>query len=82
MEHSEALVTSVHNYNEPTAPGEIGKTRIDLRWEGRHEIGDFELERLGNILNDETETEHSGWVEVEYPGNAKAGDVIPLRNSP
>ena len=52
MEHSEALVTSVHNYNEPTVAGETGKTRIDLRWEGRHEIGDFELERLGNVLND------------------------------
>lgn len=81
MEHSEALVTSVHNYNEPTASGETGKTRIDLRWEGPHEIGDFEVERLGNVLNDETETEHSGWVEVEYPGNAKIGDVIPLRKS-
>ncbi|MBV9999435.1 MAG: hypothetical protein JO015_10015 [Verrucomicrobia bacterium] len=81
MEHPEALVTSVHNYNEPTVSGETGKTRIDLRWEGPHEIGDFELERLGNVLNNETETEHTGWVEVVYPGNAKTGDVIPLRKS-
>ena len=81
MEHSEALVTSVHNYSEYTPSGEAGKTRIALRWEGNHQIGDFELERLGKVLNDETETEHSGWVEVEYPGNAKTGDVIPLRTS-
>ena len=81
MEQSEALVTSVHNYTEYAESGETGKTRISLRWEGNHQIADFELERLGNVLNDETETEHTGWVEVQYPGNAKTGDVIPLRKS-
>ena len=65
MEHTEALVTSVHNYTEYVHSGDTGKTRIGLRWEGIHQIGDFELERLGNVLNDETETEHTGWVEVQ-----------------
>ncbi|MBV9490631.1 MAG: hypothetical protein JO069_13055 [Verrucomicrobia bacterium] len=73
MEKPEAFVTSVHNYNED------GTTRIDLRWQGNYEIGDFEVERLGQVLNLETETEDTGWILVEYPGNAKAGDTIPVR---
>jgi hypothetical protein len=69
--NTEALVTSVHNNNEE------GTTRVNLRWEGKHEIGDFKLEKLGTVVNSETETEDSGWVMVEYPGNAKPGDAIP-----
>jgi hypothetical protein len=66
----QAVVTSVHNNNDE------GTTRIDLRWDGKHEIADFSLEKLGKVLNCESETEDSGWVLVEYPGNAKPGDAV------
>ena len=74
MSKPEALVTSVHNNTDEDT------TRIDLRWEGEHDIGDFDLDRLGRVLNPENETENNGWVTVQYPGNAKPGDTVPLRS--
>lgn len=69
---TEAAVVSIHeNTNERTA-------RVNLRWEGQHEISDFALNKLGSVLNSERETEHSGWAIVELPVKATVGRAIPL----
>jgi hypothetical protein len=68
-----ALVTSVnHNPSE-------GTTRINLKWLGSHEIGDFNVEKLGKVLNCETETENTGWAIVEGQCRSNPGDTIALR---
>jgi hypothetical protein len=68
----EAAVVSIHeNTNEGTA-------RVNLRWEGKHQISDFALDKLGNVLNSEGEAEHSGWAIVQLPVKATVGKAIPL----
>ena len=68
----EAAVVSIReNTNEGTA-------RVNLRWEGEHQISDFALEKLGSVLNSEGETEHGGWVLVQLPVKATVGKAIPL----
>ena len=69
-----ALVTSAHK--NPSQRN----TRVNLKWLGNHDIGDFNLEKLGKVLNCETETENSGWVIVEDPCRANPGDTISLRS--
>ena len=53
----EAAVVSIReNTNDRTA-------RVNLRWEGKHQISDFSLEKLGTVLNSEDETgQKSGWA--------------------
>ena len=69
---NEAGVVSIRdNPNERT-------TRINLRWEGNHRISDFNLDKLGRILDSEDETEHTGWVLAELPVKASVGTTIPL----
>ena len=69
----EAAVLSIReNPNEHTA-------RVNLRWEGNHQISDFDLDKLGEVLNSEGETEHSGWALVERPVKLTVGKTIPLR---
>jgi len=53
--------------------------RINLRWQGNHEILDFNLDRLGKVLACATETENTGWVMIEHPHFLKVGEAIPLR---
>jgi hypothetical protein len=53
--------------------------RVNLRWEGKHQISDFEVDKLGRVLDSEDETEHSGWAIVERPVQASVGETIPLR---
>jgi hypothetical protein len=69
----EAAVVSIReNPNEHTA-------RVNLRWEGKYQISDFDLDKLGTVLNSEGETdEHSGWAIVESPVKATVGKTIPL----
>jgi hypothetical protein len=68
----EAAVVSIHeNTNDRTA-------RVNLRWEGRYQISDFALNKLGSVLNSEGEDEHSGWAIVELPVKATVGKAIPL----
>ena len=70
---NEAAVVSIHeNTNDRTA-------RVNLRWEGKHQISDFALEKLGTVLNSEDETQpHSGWAIVEMPVKVTVGKTIPL----
>jgi hypothetical protein len=53
--------------------------RINLKWQGKHDLGDFNLDRLGRLVSCETETEHTGWAIIEPRYNVKPGDTIPLR---
>ena len=56
-----------------------GTARVNLRWEGTHQISDFDLDKLGTVLNSEDETDqHSGWAIVESPVKATVGKTIPL----
>jgi hypothetical protein len=69
----EAAVVSIHDNPD-------GRTaRVNLRWEGNHQISEFYLDKLGGALNSENETEHSGWALVERPVKVTVGKTIPLR---
>ena len=69
----EAAVVSIReNPDDHTA-------RVNLRWEGKHQISDFALDKLGTVLNSEGETDQqSGWAIVELPSKAEVGKTIPL----
>jgi hypothetical protein len=52
-----AFVVSVHDYVS-------NGVRINLRWKGSHDISDFNLDLLGEVVKCEAETENTGWVIV------------------
>jgi hypothetical protein len=68
-----AFVSSVH---EDVSPSIL---RINLKWQGNHEIFDFNLDRLGKVVNAATETENTGWVTVEHRRFLSVGEEIPLQ---
>jgi hypothetical protein len=70
----EAAVMSIHENSDE------GTARINLRWEGNYQISDFDVDKLGKVLNSEDETEHSGWVLVERPVKVTVGKTVPLRS--
>jgi len=72
MKTEEAAVVSIRDNTDE------GKARINLRWEGKHQISDFNLDKLGRVIDSEDETEHSGWVFVELPVQVSVGKIIPL----
>jgi len=78
-----ALVVSVHTDTETrTLLNENIQDRairINLKWVGDHDLADFNLERLGRLVNCEKETEHTGWALIEPRRNVKPGDTVPLR---
>ena len=55
-----------------------GRARVNLRWEGHHQIADFDLDKLGRVVDSEDETEHAGWAFVELPVTISVGKTIPL----
>jgi hypothetical protein len=70
-----AFVVSVH-YDDP-----YGAAHINLKWKGNHQIADFDLDRLGEVLNCETETENTGWVIVKFSYVLNNLSVAPLSQS-
>ena len=68
-----AFVVSLH---EDVSPGTL---RINLKWQGDHEIFDFNLDQLGKVVNCATETADTGWVLIEHPRLVNPGEAIPLR---
>jgi hypothetical protein len=40
-----------------------------LKWQGNHEISDFDLARLGDVLRSGAETEHTGYVIIKSHSN-------------
>ena len=70
----EAAVMSIHENSDE------GTARVNLRWEGNYQISDFDVDKLGKVLNSEDETEHSGWALVERPVKVTVGKTVPLRS--
>jgi len=73
MKKDTALVTSCHEHDV------IGTWRINLKWQGNHEITDFDLDRFGTVLTFQTDTEYSGYVIVKSASNPNIGDRLHLR---
>ena len=65
------FIVSLHH--EPDA------LRINLKWQGDHDISAFDLEQLGQVLRCENETENTGLAIVKPSGLVEPGDAIPLR---
>jgi hypothetical protein len=70
----EAAVMSIHENSDE------GTAKVNLRWEGNYQISDFDVDKLGKVLNSEDETEHSGWALVERPVKVTVGKTVPLRS--
>ena len=78
-----AFVVSVHD-------DVLNRTvRINLRWKGNHDISDFDVDFLGEVVRCEVETENTGWVivrsshrwnELSFPPVSQFGHAI-LRSS-
>ena len=73
MKKDTALVMSCHEHDV------TGTWRINLKWQGEHEISDFALDRIGAVLRFETETKHTGYVIVKSSTSPNIGDTIHLR---
>ena len=73
-----AFVVSVH-YDMPS-----DRLHINLKWQGDHDISAFDLDRLGKVLECESETLNSGWVIVEPNSrlNTYLGELQPPFGSP
>ena len=69
----QAAVMSIHENSAE------GTATVNLRWDSNYQISDFELDKLGRVLNSESETGHSGWAIVERPVKVTVGKTIPLR---
>ena len=69
----QAAVLSIHENSDE------GTATVNLRWDGNHQISDFDLDKLGKVLNSEVETDHSGWAIVKRPVKVTVGKTVPLR---
>lgn len=73
MKKDAALIMGCHEHDVP------GTSRINLKWQGDHDISDFDLDRFGTVMGCETETEHTGYVIVKSSTNPNIGGTISLR---
>jgi hypothetical protein len=73
MKADRAVVMSFYQH------GAAGTIRINLRWQGNHQVGDFRFDSLGEVLDYETQTEHTGWVTVTGVrlASLRLGDEFP-----
>ena len=53
--------------------------RVNLTWQGDHGISAFDLDRLGQVLHYENESENTGWVLIRPSRLVSPGEAIPLR---
>ena len=51
--------------------------RVSLKWQGNHDIADFDLERFGKVLRVQDETENTGWAIIERPFRAVIAGTFP-----
>ena len=54
-----------------------GVARLNLKWKGRHEILDFDLDHLGDVIGCGTETEKAGWVIVRFLHDERIPSLPP-----
>jgi hypothetical protein len=73
VEKDTAIVMSFYQNDDPP-----GSMRINLKWNGKHDISDFRLDRFGEFIGCENETDNTGWVLVRARGNLNVGDTVPL----
>jgi hypothetical protein len=73
MKADSAIVMSFFKNEVPA-----GSSRINLKWPGKHEVTEFKLDKLGELVGCETETDQTGWVIVKPRGKIQLGDEIPL----
>lgn len=73
MKPNSAVVMSYFKNEVPA-----GSSRINLKWADKHEVTDFKIDRLGELLSCETETDQTGWVIVKPGGKIEIGQEIPL----
>ena len=60
--------------DEDVAPNTI---RVSLRWQGNHDIADFDLQRYGRVLSVQNETEYTGWAIIERSFRAAFSLLVP-----
>ena len=77
------FIVSLHHHASPDL------LRVNLTWQGDHDISAFDLDRLGQVLHYENESENTGWVLIKpsrlvSPGEAillrKGAEILNLRN--
>ena len=51
--------------------------RVSLRWQGEHDIADFDLQRYGRVLSLQDQTENTGWAIIERPFRAVIAHTLP-----
>ncbi len=79
-----ALVVSVHadhrnkDFVHQNSSGAIA-IWINLKWAGKHNVADFNLDRLGRLMDVKPRSEHTGWALIEPRRNVKPGDTVSLR---
>jgi hypothetical protein len=55
------------NVDEEVSPNTF---RVNLEWQGNHNIADFDLERYGKVLSIQDEAENRGWAIIDRPFRA------------
>lgn len=53
--------------------------RVNLTWQGDHDISAFDLDRFGQVLHYENESENTGWALIKPSCLVSPGEAIPLR---
>jgi hypothetical protein len=51
--------------------------RVNLEWQGNHDIADFDLERYGKVLSIQDEAENRGWAIIERPFRTAIAQIVP-----
>ena len=65
---------SILSVNADASPNTF---RVSLKWQGNHDIADFDLERFGKVLSLQDETANTGWAIVERPFRAVIAHTLP-----
>ena len=65
---------SILSVNAEASPNAF---RVSLKWQGNHDITDFDLERFGKVLSVQYETESTGWAIIERPFRAVIAHTLP-----
>ena len=67
------FIVSLHHDASPDT------LHVNLEWQGDHDLSAFDLDRLGQVLHYENESENTGWVLIKPSRLVSPGEAIPLR---
>src|SRR5262249_25075461 len=67
------FIVSLHHDGSPDM------LRVNLKWQGDHVISALDLDRLGQVLYYENESENAGWALIKPSRLVSPGEAIPLR---